>query len=127
MRTKEMVTVSDQRREVFSERLRAARTDRSMTQENLSDASGVAREMIARYENQRAFPAIETLIKLAQILGVTTDYLLGLTDDPQFEQPATIAARPSADMPPIQPDRLEEIIAEAVAKIRELSGKKSRE
>ena len=110
--------MSDPRRTVFSNRLRDARTARNMTQESLSELSGVAREMIARYENQKAFPAIETLIKLAQIMNVTTDYLLGLTDDPDFEQPETIAARPTAGMPPISQERLDEIIAEAVKKIR---------
>jgi transcriptional regulator with XRE-family HTH domain len=120
---KGMDALSDQQRVIFSERLRAARTDQNLTQESLADQAGFAREMIARYETQKSFPNIDTLVKISKILNVTTDYLLGLTDDPQFEQPVLIAAQRTEGMPPGSEERLEEIIQEAVRKIRKLSGR----
>ena len=35
--------------------------------------------LLANIEGDRSNPSIETLVKLAQVLGVKTDYLLGLS------------------------------------------------
>jgi len=108
-------------------RLKELRKQQEMTQVQLADLLGVSARTIYMWEAGERKPDIETLVKLARQFSVTTDYLLGLTDDPQFEQPATIAARPTAGMEPISQERLDEIIAEAVKAIRAEAAKKTKD
>lgn len=117
-----MVTIMLSRGDIMKN-LRSARNSLGLTQQQVADSLGIERPSYARYETGDRQPDVSTLIKLSQLLGVTTDYLLGLTDNPQgHEQPATIAARPTTGMDPISQERLDEIIAEAVKKIREEAG-----
>lgn len=104
---------------MFPDRLKERRKILKKTQNDMAQELGVSARTIYMWESGERKPDIETLASLARYLGVTTDYLLGLTDDPQFEQPETVAARPTAGMPPISEERLNEIIAEAVRLIRE--------
>lgn len=108
---------------MFSERLKILRNLKEITQVELAKVFEVSGRTIYMWEAGERKPDIETLVKLAQYFDVTTDYLLGLTDNPHgHEQPATIAARPTPGMEPISQERLDEIIAEAVAKIRAEAG-----
>ena len=45
--------------------------------------------MVSSYFNGEKAPSVSTLIKLSNALGVPTDYLLGLTDDPS-KKPAAV-------------------------------------
>ena len=47
-----------------------------MTQGQLAQRVGVTRSMISAYETDIRFPQPKTLIRLASVLGTTTDYLL---------------------------------------------------
>lgn len=47
-----------------------------MTQGQLAQRVGVTRSMISAYETDIRFPQPKTLIRLAAVLGTTTDYLL---------------------------------------------------
>lgn len=60
----------------LGDRLREARKALRLTQEELSDKSGVARENIGRYETGKSQPSIDVLVRLADTLGVSSDYLL---------------------------------------------------
>jgi transcriptional regulator with XRE-family HTH domain len=60
---------------MFGERLKAARKNLGMTQDGLSEASGISRTQIARYEKGRVLPDLNTLIKLADTLDTSLDYL----------------------------------------------------
>lgn len=42
----------------------------------------VSKEAISQYINGKIKPKTATIIKMAKILNTTTDYLLGLTDNP---------------------------------------------
>ena len=63
------------------ERIRIIREKRNITQIRLSIEVGVSQETISAYENDKADPKIENLIKIADFLNTTTDYLLGRTND----------------------------------------------
>lgn len=102
--------------------LKDARKHAKMTQQQVADVLGIERPSYARYESSERQPDMDTLIKLADTFNVTTDYLLGRTDNPQFEQPETIAARHSNGKPPVSKERLDEIIAQAVAAIKKEAG-----
>lgn len=64
-------------------RLRYARQQRGLRQTRLASDAGLDVGNVNELENGRKPSArIETLASLAEVLQVSTDYLLGLTDDP---------------------------------------------
>ena len=64
----------------FGKRLREARLKEHMTQPALAEAIDVAVRTYQSYEQDERLPTINTLINLADILNVSTDYLLGRTE-----------------------------------------------
>ncbi len=68
-------------------RLKAIREDRDITQKTLSEYLNIRQNTYSQYENgQRQLP-IDVLIKLAEYFGTSTDYILGLTDNPERYPP----------------------------------------
>lgn len=65
------------------DRLRLAREKRNLTQRDLGHLCNLGVNQINRYENGLNDPSTEILSLIARHLNVTTDYLLGLTDEPQ--------------------------------------------
>ena len=63
-------------------RIRDLREDNNFTQQQVADKLFINRRTYAAYENGVNSMTPETLIKLAKIYGVSVDYLLGLTDNP---------------------------------------------
>ena len=63
------------------ENLKKIREKKKITQVRLSIAAEVSQETISAYESGKAFPSVETLIKMADFLGTSTDYLLGRIND----------------------------------------------
>ena len=70
----------------FAERIRALRRERGMTQEALGKIIGVKRDSISVYEAGRHYPEVRNLMILADYFGVSTDYLLGRTDNPEVNR-----------------------------------------
>ena len=64
------------------ERLKQARLRSGLSQVELGKQLGVVYQQIARWEAQKVPPSSDTLARLAQILGCTTDWLLELVDQP---------------------------------------------
>ena len=64
----------------MGEKLRLLRKEHKFTQKQLAERIGVAISAVSSYESGVRFPTYDTLIKLARIYHVSTDYLLGLTD-----------------------------------------------
>lgn len=58
-------------------RLKELRTSKKMYQKDLAEMLGVDRTTYAKYESGASEPNHETLLKLAEIFGVSVDYLLG--------------------------------------------------
>ena len=61
----------------FPVRLTQLMKDTGTSQEKLGKALGSKRQTISLYANGKSIPDIETLDKIADYFGVTTDYLLG--------------------------------------------------
>ena len=59
----------------FSDKVKRSREVRELTQQQLADLTGVSKRTIASYESGGAMARSSTLRKLAQALGVSTDYL----------------------------------------------------
>lgn len=62
----------------FGAKLKELRLQAGYTQKQLGEYIGVTKSVISYYELQERFPSPETLIKLAKLFHVTTDFLLGL-------------------------------------------------
>jgi len=60
----------------FGKRLLTLRKEKGLTQQALSDKSGVHVVQIRRYENDAAQPSLEVIRKLSIALGVTADALV---------------------------------------------------
>ncbi len=56
------------------------RTRKNLTQAEVAGALGVSSVVYSRYETGSRQPPIDILIQLADIFGVTVDYLLGRHD-----------------------------------------------
>lgn len=71
-------------RKLFAMRLRDARHRlRGLTQTQLAEKTGLPATTISHFENPEGTrkPSFDNLRRLANALDVTTDYLLGLSDD----------------------------------------------
>lgn len=67
----------------LAQRILLSRRDLDWKQENLADASGVSRTYISNIERGRITNVgVEIIFALAKALGVSPQYLLGLTEDP---------------------------------------------
>jgi transcriptional regulator with XRE-family HTH domain len=67
---------------VFSKRLVELRKEKKMSQYEIADRLGFSRGQYANYEQGTREPDFSTLQKIADYFNVSTDYLLGRTDDP---------------------------------------------
>ncbi len=61
--------------------LKELRQKKKITQIRLSIAAEVSQETISAYESGKALPSADTLIKLADFLDTSVDYLLDRTDN----------------------------------------------
>ena len=53
-----------------------ARKEKNLTQEQLAELMNVTRQTVSRWELQTAYPEMEKIVMLSDILGVSCDYLL---------------------------------------------------
>lgn len=68
--------------ENFNDNLRAARERKGMTQKELAENIGVAKSTYSLYESGNREPNVQTIKKIADILNVSADELLGIDDSP---------------------------------------------
>ena len=66
---------------MLSQRLRTALKAKGLTQEELAEKVQTTKGTISNYENNHSSPPNEMLAQLADILQVSTDWLLGRVDD----------------------------------------------
>ena len=66
----------------LAERLRELRGRKGVTQSQVAEYLGLKLRAYQYYESGEHRPEYEKLMALADFFGVTTDYLLGRTDEP---------------------------------------------
>ena len=64
----------------FSMRLKELRQAKNLSQDQLAGLLSIDRSTISAYEQSIRQPPLETLSRIADIFGTTTDYLLGRTN-----------------------------------------------
>ncbi|WP_168121079.1 helix-turn-helix transcriptional regulator [Paenibacillus sp. HB172176] len=68
---------------VFGPRLKQLRKKRKLTMQEVADYVGVAKSTYAGYESGYRQPTIESIQMISRKLLTSSDYLLGITDNPQ--------------------------------------------
>lgn len=60
-------------------RIKALRTEKKITQLQLSIDLGVTQETISAYEHGRHLPSLTALMKMSEIFDASMDYIMGLS------------------------------------------------
>ena len=68
--------------EMFTDRLIKLRQARGWTKKEFSARIGKTQQTVGKWENGSNAPTFKDLVKLVGLFGVTSDYLLGLSDSP---------------------------------------------
>ena len=71
------------------EKIRLARVNMRLTQEELAELARLNRVTVAKYEAGKVEPGAQALSRIADALEVTVDELLGRSDEPQQPRQAT--------------------------------------
>lgn len=66
---------------MFGKRLREMRMKRGLTQQVMADSLGVSLRVYQNYEQGTRHPSFYTLVNISKLLKVSTDYLLGASDE----------------------------------------------
>ena len=67
---------------MFTDRLTKLRQARGWTKKEFSVQIGKTQQTVGKWENGTNAPTFKDLVKLVELFGVTSDYLLGLSDSP---------------------------------------------
>ena len=65
--------------QVFGKRLKELRKEHGYTIEQFADMVGISKSTLGYYENDKRMPDIEILARIANVLNVSADYLIGTT------------------------------------------------
>lgn len=79
---------------VLGNRIAELRRKRNMTQSDLAEKLEKSTSSIAMWEVGKRDPDSEMITKIANIFDVSTDYLLGLTDDVGIKQSSDQSTEP---------------------------------
>lgn len=71
-------------------RLKELRLEKGLYQKEVASILGVDRTTYSKYESGTSEPNFEMLLKISQLFNVTTDYLLGQTNEREEKQPTPV-------------------------------------
>lgn len=69
---------------MFHIKIKELRNEKKLTQQEVADYLGITRPAYTAYESGKRQPDFETLQKLATLFNVTTDFLLGRNNTPEW-------------------------------------------
>lgn len=61
---------------MFGKRLNETRKSKGFTAQKMADLLSVGIRTYRHYESEHSYPSLDTLVKIADILDISTDYLL---------------------------------------------------
>ena len=67
--------------ETWNEKIREARRAKGWSQQKVADILGVTRACFSNYEQGTREPTIALLKAICEILDISADYLIGITDN----------------------------------------------
>ena len=62
---------------ILAEKIMSLRRKKEWSQEKLAEQLGVSRQSVSKWESSASIPDIEKIIRMSELFGVSTDYLLG--------------------------------------------------
>lgn len=71
---------------MYANRLKALRLEHGYTIEEVGKKIGIKKSSYASYESRYRQPPLEKLKSIAQLYGVSVDYILGLSDFRNYEE-----------------------------------------
>ena len=71
---------------IFGDRLKEQRKEKHVTQQVVADHLGLTCRAYQYYEGGKGFPDYHGLLALAEYFGVSIDYLVGRTENPEVNQ-----------------------------------------
>lgn len=66
---------------MFGNQIKNLRMSKCLNQVEMAKILGVTKQSVSNWENENIMPSVDILIKLSQFFNVSTDYLLGLTEN----------------------------------------------
>lgn len=69
---------------LMGEKIKNARMEKKLTLEKLSERIGISRNFLWEIEAGRKAPAIQTLYGISRELGISVDYIFGLSTDKKW-------------------------------------------
>ena len=66
--------------------LKKLRLQKKKTQLNVQMETGIEQALLSKYESGKRIPPTETLITLADYYGVSMDYIMGRTENPEVNK-----------------------------------------
>ena len=69
---------------MLGQRIREMRSACGWSQVDLAKKLSVTKQTVSNWENDNIQPSIEMLVRLSDVFGVNTDYLLGLDSIPRL-------------------------------------------
>ena len=72
----------------FGEKLQSLRQKAGMSQDMLAEQLNVSRQAVSRWERDETMPETEKVVLIADLFGVSTDYLLRRTEEKKTARPA---------------------------------------
>ncbi|MCR8744373.1 helix-turn-helix domain-containing protein [Romboutsia lituseburensis] len=82
----------------FKDRFKQERISKGITQSALSNILGVDRTSISKYENGKQLPELPLLEKIANYFNVSTEFLLGRTDNRKHDTMKEVADNQEKDI-----------------------------
>ncbi|MFA7175481.1 MAG: helix-turn-helix transcriptional regulator [Kiritimatiellia bacterium] len=79
---------------MMGKRIKDWREARNLTQQQLAELLGISGQQVSEYERGRKRPPADKLVLLSEILGISTDFLLGRSSMPN----ASISPNPSEQL-----------------------------
>lgn len=117
---------------MFSERLKILRTQTNMSQKELAEHLFVSQQSVAKWETDKSTPNPDMIARIAELFGVSSDYLLGISESISSSlphDPETVSAMEEAFERPemralfsVSKNATKEDIEKTIAIIKALKG-----
>ena len=116
---------------IIGQRIRETRSVQKISQSKLAAIIGCTQQTISKLERKQSGTSTESLLGVARALNVSSDYLLGLSDDPvrvsdhqavgtvvslnaEAAPAARVSSAPVEDVSPVRDRRLAELLSAVV-------------
>ena len=109
--------MNSQQKENIAKKLRMLRAEYNLTQSDVANKLGITQQTYSKYENQTINMDTETIIKICDLYGVSSDYLLGIESGKKNSTVKNSSKKKSTDADTVAYETTEENIKELVKKV----------